>query len=69
MEDKREITKALFECVKLTRAGEDIADMEYVKDNGNEDVYITYSDGYEKRINVNFDSGTALIRDVMRGIQ
>lgn len=68
MENKREIVKALFECLKLTRAGEEIVDMEYVKEVS-AIVIITYSNGYQIEVNVSLDSGCALIRDVMRKIK
>lgn len=70
-ENKSEITARLFEAVKATRAGEDIANMEYVNDPnsfGREHVVITYQTGYIKRVNVACDSGAALIRDVMREV-
>lgn len=72
MENKARITEALFEAVKLTRAGEDIAKMEYINDPnsyGREHVYIEYANGYRKRVNVAMDSGSALIRDVMKEVR
>ena len=71
IESKAKITKKLFELLQMTRDGEDIEDMEYVNDPnsiGREHVYIKYKDGYMKRVNVSMDSGSALIRDVLREI-
>lgn len=70
-EDKARITSALFDAVRLTRAGDGIRSMDYVNDPnsyGREHVIITYSNGYIKRVNVAMDSGAALIRDVMREV-
>lgn len=70
-ENKAEITEKLFQTIKLTHAGEDISDMQYVNDPnsyGREHVIITYDTGYIKRVNVSMDSGAALIRDVMREV-
>ena len=70
-EDKAKITKALFKLVKLTRAGIDIKDMEYVcnPDHWHDEyVIIRYKDDYIKRVSVAMDSGAALIRDVMREV-
>ena len=70
-ENKSQITQALFEAIKLTRAGADIQNMEYVNDPnslGREHVIITFADNYIKRVNVSLDSGCALIRDVMREV-
>ena len=72
MENKAQITQALFEAVKLTRAGQDIESMEYSNDPksyGREHVIIKFKNGYLKRVNVCLDSGAALIRDVMREVK
>lgn len=72
MEDKKVITKALGDLLKLTRMYEDLDTCEYEKDDhGNEHVIITgkpNSEGYcwKYRVNVTWDSGIALLRDVLR---
>lgn len=68
-ENKQLITKLLMATLKVTRAGEDIVDMNYkVCEDGDEVVTIQYTWGAEKRINVSCDSGASLIRDVMRKV-
>lgn len=68
-EDKQLITKLLMATLKVTRAGQDIVDMNYkIREDGDEVVIIQYAWGAEKRINVSCDSGASLIRDVMRKV-
>ena len=68
-EDKQLITKLLLATLKMTRAGQDIVDMNYkIREDGDEIVIIQYTCGAEKRVNVLYDSGAALIRDVMRKV-
>ena len=68
-EDKQLITKLLLATLKMTRAGQDIVDMNYkIREDGDEIVIIQYTWGSEKRVNVSCDSGASLIRDVMRKV-
>ena len=68
-ENKQEIIKALLPVVQLTRNGADVKDMKYrLYDTGEEIVEIRFSHGV-KKVNVHMDSGTAMIRDVCRGLQ
>lgn len=70
-ENKAEITKKLEELINLTRMGK--VELEYVKEGDLycEEVHIRAIDDsgtiyYHSVANVTFDSGVALIRDVMR---
>ena len=68
-EDKQLITKLLLATLKMTRAGQDIVDMNYkIREDGDEIVIIQYTWGAEKRVNVSCESGASLIRDVMRKV-
>ena len=67
MENKKEITAKLGELLKLTRGGEDIEALNYVKEaNGEEYVLMKHKDGYTRWICVSGDSGIALIVSVTR---
>lgn len=65
MEDKQKILDKLLETVKLTRAGMDITAMDLSGDM----VIIRYDCGYTTLVNVECDSGAAMIRDVMDKIK
>ncbi len=67
-ENKSEITQKLFETLKVTRFGRDIKSMEYVTENSDEYVIVTFDNDYQKRICVTADSGRALIKDVVEMI-
>lgn len=75
MEDKKVIVKALGDLLKLTRMYEDLDTCEYEKDvYGNEHVILTGKPNasgyrYTYRCNVTWDSGIALLRDVLRQIE
>jgi len=69
-ENKKEIIKALLPVVQLTRNGADVKDMKYrLYDTGEEIVEIRFICGAVKKVNVHMDSGTAMIRDVCKGLQ
>ena len=67
-ENKVEITQKLCELLQMTRFGADIAKMDYVTENYDETVIVTFNNGYQKRINVTADSGRAMIADVVKYI-
>ena len=66
MENKKEIVKALKEVLVLTRAGENILDL--VLSKKQDMVTVFYKDGHFKRVNVEADSGIAIIQDVARSL-
>ena len=64
-EDKQLILDKLVECLKLTRNLHDLIYLKYFADN--ETVVAHFPNG-NKTVNVAMDSGTMMIRDVIRGI-
>lgn len=85
-EEKREITRRLFEVLKLCDYTDGIIGMDYVDQSGDEYVRIFYGApgryleegevaaagkrfGAMKKIDITADSGFALIKDVIRGIE
>ena len=64
-EDKQAICDALCKALQLTRIGSDISEIEYHAEG--EYVTVYYTTGHIN-INVALDSGAAMIRDIMRGI-
>ena len=68
-EDKAVITQALFQALKTTVEGVNLAEMKYQElGNGDELVTLIYDNGYRKTVNVSCDSGVALMKDVLREI-
>lgn len=66
MENKHYIVKALKDVLKMTRAGENIESMYYEPDH--ETVKIKFQNDYTKHVNVECDSGIAMIRDIMNAL-
>ena len=65
-ENKREICKALLPVLQMTSNLKDLIDLEYVvTEDGMETVIATFESGYKKIANVNIDSGTSMIRDII----
>ena len=64
-EDKTAIVKALVPVLQMTRMCRDIVDAEY--DREKEIVYLHFRDA-TKSVNVNMDSGAAMILDIMKAI-
>lgn len=64
-EDKQAICDALCKALQLTRSGSDISKIEYHAEG--EYVTVYYTSGHIN-INVAFDSGIAMIRDILRGL-
>ena len=69
MEDKQAILDALKVTLNLTRAGDDITALNYDKEREEVQVYFNNSSFAARRINVAADSGIAMIRDVMKGLE
>lgn len=65
-EDKRAICKALLPVLQMTRNLSDLVSLEY--DTSREIVVATFDNGYTKRANVAMDSGTAMIKDILKQI-
>jgi len=68
-EDKQPILDALKVTLNLTRAGDDITALNYDKEREEVQVHFNNSSFAARRINVAADSGIAMIRDVMRGLE
>ena len=67
MENKEKICEKLTELLQLTRAGEDVQELEYLEeDGGDQFVCIRFRNGYKKLVNVTGDSGLAIMGDVAR---
>ncbi|MBQ1241449.1 MAG: hypothetical protein IIY21_29470 [Clostridiales bacterium] len=66
-EDKQLILNKLLDALLETRDQFDLEELVY--DAVNEIVTARYMSGGERRINVNMDSGVAMIRDVMEGLR
>lgn len=69
-EDKQKICDALAEALKLTRNHTNLDRIEYENNEnlGMEFATIYWNGGMLERTNVTMDSGTAMIRDIMRAI-
>ena len=68
-EDKQAILYHLKQALNLTRAGDDITALNYDKEREEVQVHFNNSSFAARRINVAADSGIAMIRDVMRGLE
>lgn len=66
MEDKQLICDLLLPALQATRNLFDLVKLTYDKDR--EIVTAEFSNGYPKHVNVAMDSGTSMIRDIIRGI-
>lgn len=66
MEDKQAIYDALLTTLQLTRRYEDIQSIDY--DAVSETVTVTYNEISHKYINVECDSGIAMIKDIVKHI-
>ena len=64
-EDKQKICNLLLPALQATRGLHDLLSLEY--DHKTEFVTAVFENG-SKRINVNMDSGTAMISDIMRAL-
>lgn len=69
MENKQEICNLLCVALRATRDQSDLVDIVYRQmPNDNEIVTLFYENGHKRSINVNMDSGIAMIRDILRGV-
>jgi hypothetical protein len=69
MEDKATICDLLCVALQATRNHGDLRSIQYVKEqNGDETAVLTWENGGQRRVNVSMDSGTAMIRDIMKAI-
>ncbi len=69
VEDKKEICRALLPVLQMTNNLHDLIDLEYANVEGwGEYVVATFASGYKKKANVTADSGTSMIRDIIKQI-
>lgn len=66
MENKKEIVMRLKLLLTATRAGKDIEKMELTEDQ--HFVVIHWKNGCTQRVNIEADSGVAIISDVVKAI-
>lgn len=67
-ENKSEICKAFLEVLQMTRQCENLIDLVYIRDGEIEMVIATYSNGFKKICDVTFDSGIAVLKDILKNI-
>lgn len=67
-ENKREICKQLLPVLQATSDFLDLISLEYSNSENGEIVTATFLNGATKTANVNFDSGTAMILDIIKQI-
>ena len=65
-ENKQQILDLLLKTLQATRGAYDLTSLEY--DAKTEMVTATFASGGKRVINVAMDSGTAMIRDVMKNL-
>ena len=63
MENKQRICDLFLKTLQATYNARDLVSLEYEK--GSEYVIATFESGGRRIINVNMDSGTAMIRDII----
>lgn len=69
-EDKAKICEMLAEVLKETRYCSNLESLVYEKDEHDNEIVTAYFDDGEKiRSNVTFDSGVAMIRDIMKNFR
>lgn len=66
MEDKQNICNLLLITLQATRSASDVVSIVY--DNDSEIVTVTFESGGHRKVNVGMDSGTAMIRDIMKNL-
>ena len=69
MEDKQMICDKLLEALQLTRQYEDLQSLIYLRrGEDHETVMALFAQGNTKEINVSMDSGSAMIRDILKAL-
>ena len=65
VEEKQHILNLLLPAIRYTRAGEGV---KALQDNGDGSMWILYKTGAAKKVNIECDSGIAMIADVCRAL-
>lgn len=68
MEDKQKILDLLLPALQATRNLHDLVSLTYVNEAGFEGVKAEFASGGKKFANTAMDSGTSMIRDVLKQI-
>lgn len=72
-ENKAEIVKAFLPVLQMTEYFNDLIDLDYqLKTNGKfkrETVIATFENGCKKEVNVNYDSGFAMLKDILNQLE
>lgn len=67
-EDKQLICDRLLDLLQITRGFYDVENMTYKKTSFTEKVEVLFRSGHTKTVNVEADSGVAMIRDILKWI-
>lgn len=67
-ENKAKIARSFAEVLKMTAAYSELRDLTYAKADDDEFVLAEFQNGRTKKINVHWDSGIAMIHDIMRSL-
>lgn len=67
-ENKQEICNLLAETLRATRNQHDLLELNYERIGSDTEIVTIVWEGGEQKVNVSMDSGTAMIRDIMRAI-
>lgn len=67
-EDKQAICDALCKTLQLTRGASDLIRIVYHRTGGMEYAELKFQGSLRRRVNITRDSGTAMIRDILRHI-
>lgn len=67
-EDKRKICELLLQTLQSTREYRDLVDLEYHDNSLTPDAYVfaRFACGSTMRVDVSLDSGSAMIRDILK---
>lgn len=73
MENKAEIVKAFLPVLQMTEYFNDLVDLEYqLKTDGkfkSKKVIATFNNGCTKEANVTYDSGFAILKDILKQLE
>lgn len=68
MEDKAKIARNFAQVLRMTRNYKDLRDLTYHQKDDEEFVLAEFANGHTKTINVHYDSGAAMLYDILRGL-
>lgn len=69
IEDKAKICRALCETLKLTRVGENLTTIQYIKEDDRETALLVFNQKHYIEVDVTADSGRAMIEDILRKLK